>query len=67
MANPFETKFDSSCDSCGSEVEEGDVMYAHEELFICEICARANGNVCNCGNYKKDTCITCFECFNTCG
>lgn len=62
MANPFKTKFNSTCDSCGDTVQEGDEMYAVDGLFYCHDCANENGNVCDCGNFKKDDYEECYEC-----
>lgn len=65
MSNPFETKFDSECQDCGAEVLQGDDMYVVDGNFLCISCAEINGNVCDCGNYKKDDYDTCYECFET--
>ena len=37
-------------------------MYAADGQFICKDCARANGNICECGNFKKEGYETCYEC-----
>lgn len=62
MANPFETKFDSECQECGSFVWEGDLMYSNDGTFLCKDCATLAEIVCACGNFKKDTFKTCFDC-----
>ena len=62
MANPFETLFDGSCDSCFSDTLEGEMMYAHEGSFICEDCASYAHLICECGNYKKEHFTKCFKC-----
>ena len=63
MSNPFETKFDSTCNSCGEVVPEGEEMYAVDGDFVCKKCAEENGNVCDCGNFKKTEYDECFECY----
>lgn len=63
MSNPFPSRFDSTCNSCGETVYEGDDMYAVDGQFVCQKCAEENGNVCpNCGNYKDEKYETCYEC-----
>ena len=62
MANPFQVKFKSSCQSCGDEVYEGEDMYAVHGQFFCRQCAEDNGNVCACGNYKDENYEECYEC-----
>ena len=63
MANPFPTKFNSNCNSCGESIPEGDFMYACDGQFVCEDCARENGNVCpECCEFKKQEYKTCYEC-----
>jgi hypothetical protein len=62
MANPFKTKFKSTCQSYGEIVEEGDDMFAIDGQFVCEQCAEAGDNICECGNFKKEEYDTCFDC-----
>ncbi len=62
MPNPFPAKFNSTCDSCGNEIYEEEEIYAIDGDFLCGSCADANGNVCECGNYKKEEYEECFEC-----
>ena len=63
MSNPFKARFDSTCDSCGDPLFEDDSdVFANDGQFICESCANANDNICDCGNYKKDIYDTCYEC-----
>ena len=62
MANPFRSKFKSSCGWCDTEVSEGDDMFAHEGEFICIECAVEANLVCECGNYKKEAFNTCYSC-----
>lgn len=64
MANPFETKFDSECSSCGGSVDQGCEMFAiGEGIFVCEECAESNGNVCKCGLYKSEDFGNCYKCY----
>lgn len=62
MANPFPARFDSRCDSCGNDIDEGDQCYAIEGQFVCSDCANESDNVCGCGNFKHETYPTCFDC-----
>jgi hypothetical protein len=62
MANPFPTKFDSQCQQCESMLDRGDLMYAHDDLFICPDCAEEAGVVCDCGNFKKEDYKKCYDC-----
>jgi len=65
MANPFRAKFDSHCQECGEFIPQDELMYRTEdELFVCEECAKDKGNVCKCGNFKKQAFELCYECFN---
>lgn len=63
MPNPFVTKFDSECQNCGSEVEEGDEMFSDDGEFICNECARERNIICDCGKKKKSSFEKCYECF----
>ena len=66
MSNPFLAKFDSSC-TCGEALyERDDLVYACDGQFVCQDCARQNGNVCECdeANYKKSEFEKCYDCFN---
>lgn len=61
--NPFPARFDSTCNSCGDPIHEGDLTYAVDGQFVCQNCAEVNGNVCpECSNYKKEEYDTCYEC-----
>ena len=62
MANPFRTKFDSQCMNCEDMLDQGDLMYAMSQLFICPACAVEAGVVCNCGNFKKAEYKKCYTC-----
>ena len=62
MANPFQVKFDSECQECGSIVDQGENMFADDGMFICEPCAEELGVICSCGNYKKPEYDTCYNC-----
>lgn len=62
MANPFPAHFESTCDSCGESMYEGNKVYAVDGQFYCEDCADANGNVCDCGAFKKEGYAECFAC-----
>jgi hypothetical protein len=62
MANPFETKRSSVCDGCGEGVFQGDLMFAHEGEFFCEMCADEMDCVCECGDYKKPEYEMCYNC-----
>lgn len=62
MANPFQVKFDSTCQSCEAQVWEGDLMFAAQGLFICGSCAHEAEVVCSCGNFKKPEFDKCFAC-----
>lgn len=62
MANPYPAKFRSTCEECGTRVEEGEKMFAHDGQFICEHCADLGGMICDCGNYKKPQYDECWEC-----
>ena len=64
MSNPFKAQFDSTCNSCGAEIFDGDDVYAVDGDFVCEDCAEENGNICECGNFKKAEYEKCYECFN---
>lgn len=63
MANPFPTKFVSKCQICEVKVFEGDLMFAYNKQFICEMCATENGIVCGCGKIKKIDFKTCWDCY----
>lgn len=66
MANPFPTRFNSECNSCGNHVEAGELMFAVDGMFVCKYCATENGNVCpKCGAFKKENFESCFKCSNT--
>lgn len=62
MSNPFITRFDSRCGSCGDIVYEGDEMFAVDGEFICRDCADINDNICECGQFKREEFETCFDC-----
>ena len=63
MSNPFPNHFDSTCDSCGDDIFEGDLVFVIDDQFVCEDCADANDNICpECGNFKKEEYEFCFEC-----
>lgn len=62
MANPFLPKFDSSCQSCGKQVNAGDPMYSVERAFVCPECATEAGCVCKCGGFKKPDYSMCYDC-----
>lgn len=62
MANPFRTKFKSQCQSCGKKIPQGEEMFAHGGMFICEEEAEREDVICDCGNYKKAEYPTCFVC-----
>jgi hypothetical protein len=62
MANPFQAKFNSTCNDCSGTVEPGDNMFADDGDFICEDCATDRNIICECGNYKKEEYDTCFDC-----
>lgn len=62
MSNPFEAHFDSTCDDCGDPIDEGDTTFAVDGQYVCKSCAEKNGNVCHCGEFKKEEYETCFEC-----
>jgi len=62
MANPFSARFDSKCQECGDILLEGDDTFAIDGMFVCEDCAKENGNVCRCGNFKKEEYTSCYEC-----
>ncbi len=70
MANPFQVTFNSSCDKCEVKVFDGDLMFADEGSFFCELCALEDDIVCaglennKCGKKKKKEYKTCFDCFN---
>lgn len=64
MANPFSAQFDSTCDSCGDPIMEGDEIFATPEGFVCPDCAEEGGYVCECGNFKKPEYEECYDCFN---
>lgn len=63
MSNPFPAKFDSKCQSCGEKIFEDENTYAVDGQFVCAKCAEENGNVCECGNFKKEEYDQCFECY----
>lgn len=61
MNNPSPAFRGTICDQCSEEIEEGDDVYFDDGKF-CVDCAEENGNVCDCGNFKKDDFKTCYEC-----
>ena len=61
--NPVPAYPNTSCDSCGEEIPEGDNVYIIDGQRWCEICADSTDNVCECGNYKKEEYKKCYECF----
>lgn len=62
MANPFPSRFDSTCNSCGEPIYEGDDTFAVDGDFICKDCAEAGDNICECGKFKKEGFDQCYEC-----
>ncbi len=63
MSNPFNSKFDSVCGSCGDEIYERDLVYVVDDLFVCRNCAEDRDRVCpECGDYKGEDFDTCFGC-----
>lgn len=62
MSNPFSAQFQSHCQSCGEDMLEGDDVYVVDDAFVCKDCAEANGNVCECGNFKKEEFEECYSC-----
>lgn len=62
MSNPFTQQWLSQCDSCGDDIDPGDVVYAVDGSFVCRGCAEENDNVCECGNFKKSEFEKCYEC-----
>lgn len=62
MSNPFPNRFTSKCNSCGTTLYEGDMVFAADSMFVCENCAEANDNVCGCGNFKKENFPKCYSC-----
>ena len=61
--NPFPNRFDSTCDSCGDDLPEGEIVFAVDGDFVCLACADSNGNVCDCGQFKKEEYDSCFDCY----
>ena len=63
MANPFEATFDSDCGNCGELMEEGEMVFAHESIFMCEDCAEDKGIICSeCGGKKNPEFDHCYKC-----
>ena len=62
MGNPGSAFKGAICDQCSETLEEGDDVYFCDGQKFCEECADENGNVCDCGNFKKDDFKECFDC-----
>ena len=65
MANPFLAKFDSQCNECGEDMlEDEDLVYAIDDMFICQSCAVEQNRVCeDCDNIKKEEYDCCYQCY----
>lgn len=62
MANPITVQGHAECEDCGSLIPKGHEMYFTYEGKLCANCARDNGYVCDCGNYKKPDFNQCYDC-----
>ena len=65
MSNPSDAFRGTRCESCGKEIGEGNSVYFDDGTKLCEACAADNGNVCDCGQYKKAEFKSCYECSRT--
>ena len=62
MPNPMPAFRNVICDDCGEPIPEGEDVFFVDGSRFCGDCASANGNICECGNYKKAEYETCYEC-----
>ena len=62
MSNPGEAFPGTRCDSCGEAIGKGNPIFFDEGTKLCEPCAKANNNICECGSYKKAEFKECYEC-----
>jgi len=60
--NPCPAFPNTSCDSCGEEIIEGDNVYLFDGERFCEDCANEEKIVCDCGNMKKPQYQKCYNC-----
>lgn len=62
MSNPVPAFKNTSCDECGSVLEEGEDLFFTDDGRLCTDCADSKDYICDCGNFKKQEYGTCFEC-----
>lgn len=62
MANPMPAFKGSVCDSCVSQIDEGDDVYFSNVGKLCSECANDGGYACECGNFKKPGFDFCYDC-----
>lgn len=62
MPNPIEAKYPTICGDCGEKIEPGDDIFFIDNSKTCELCAENSGNVCDCGQFKKEEFNQCFDC-----
>ena len=62
MSNPSSAFKGTVCDGCNEEMTEGEDIFFDDGDKLCAECAEKNGNVCECGQYKKSEFKECYEC-----
>ena len=62
MANPVEAFSGTVCNGCGETLGKGEELYLTDDGRFCSDCADDEGNVCECGNFKKEEFKTCYDC-----
>lgn len=60
--NPVPAFPNTQCDQCDSGIPEGDDVYLMDGQKYCGDCADENGNVCDCGSFKKEEFPECYDC-----
>ena len=62
MANPVPAFPNTKCDQCDELITEGDYVFLSDGLKFCVDCAEENGNMCECGQFKKEEFKECYDC-----
>ena len=62
MANPVKAFRDTPCYQCDETIDKDDDLFLMDGEKYCYECAEENGNVCECGQFKKEDFKECYDC-----
>lgn len=62
MSNPVTAFPNTICDQCEYLITESDYVFLLDGLKYCVDCASENGNICDCGQFKKEEFKQCYDC-----